>query len=140
MRAGLVFLLLICATRTVSAADPVFSHQRHAGVNLSCTFCHKGAAEKERAGFPAWATCRTCHPGKGETAIPSERIYRLPDFVFFSHARHAAAKAVCTDCHGEVKTQARITLHRSTKMAACVDCHKERQATQACTACHELGQ
>ena len=52
----------------------------------------------------------------------------------------AAAKVACAACHGDVKAQAKIEVHRSTKMAACVDCHKEHKATVACNACHELGQ
>lgn len=117
-----------------------FSHKRHAEVKLACTFCHAGAAVKERAGFPAWKTCATCHVGMAEKVIPSRRVYKLPDFAFFSHGKHAAGKVECASCHGEMKMQATVELFRSTKMAACVECHKERGATVACNACHELGQ
>jgi hypothetical protein len=133
-------IVLLCLAVFPAAAEPVFSHKTHANVNLSCTFCHKTAATSERAGFPAWKTCQTCHPQKEAQSIPTRRVYKLPDFVFFSHAAHSAAKVSCAACHGEVKEQAEITLHRSTKMAACVDCHKENNATAACNACHELGQ
>lgn len=117
-----------------------FSHKRHGELNLPCTFCHTTAASAERATFPAWKTCQTCHREKPVQALPSQRVYRLPDFVFFSHGRHATAKVECAACHGDVKAQAKITVHRSTKMAACVDCHKEEKATVVCNACHELGQ
>jgi hypothetical protein len=132
------FLLLgLCV---LTAEEAPFSHQRHAGVNLACTFCHKGATTAERAGFPAWKTCRTCHVEKAEQTIPSQRVFRLPDFVFFSHGRHTAAKVECAACHGDVKAQAKLESRGSTKMAACVDCHKEQKATVNCNACHELGQ
>ena len=132
-------MILFGAVLLSARAEP-FSHQHHAGVNLQCTFCHKTAATAERAAFPAWKTCHTCHTEMAEHPIPSRRVYKLPDFVFFSHARHSAAKVECTACHGDVKTQARIELHRSTRMASCVDCHKEIKATLVCNACHELGQ
>ena len=122
-------------------AEPApFSHKRHGELNLQCAFCHKTAATAERATFPAWKTCQTCHTEKAEQPIPSTRVYKLPDFVFFSHARHSAARVECAACHGDVKSQAKIELHRSTKMAACVDCHKVAKATVVCNACHELGQ
>lgn len=134
-------LPLLCLSLLAAAAEPApFSHKTHAGLNLPCTFCHKSAQTAERATFPAWKTCATCHTEKPEQSIPSQRVYRLPDFVFFSHARHTAAKVECAACHGDVKAQAKIELHRSTKMAACVDCHKESKATVVCNACHELGQ
>ncbi|HEU0121020.1 MAG TPA: cytochrome c3 family protein [Bryobacteraceae bacterium] len=134
------WLLLTVLLVPVWAEGPVFSHKRHANVNLACTFCHKSAARAERAGFPAWKTCATCHPDKREETIPSQRVYRLPDFVFFSHVRHVAAKTECSVCHGDVKTQEKIELAQPLKMAVCVDCHKANKATVACTACHELGQ
>ena len=130
-------LLLILFAVPAGAEPAPFSHKTHAAVNLACTFCHKTAVTAERATFPAWKTCRTCHTEKVEQTIPSRRVYQLPDFVFFSHARH---KMECASCHGDVKAQAKIEPHRSTKMAACVDCHREQQATVVCTACHELGQ
>lgn len=137
MRAVLFLCLFLAPVR---GAEPAFSHKRHAEVQLACTFCHKTAATTERAGFPAWKTCQTCHTTKADQSIPSRRVYRLPDFVFFSHGRHATAKVECAACHGDLKTQATVQLFRSTKMASCVDCHKERHATIACNACHELGQ
>lgn len=137
MRALTLFCLTLLAAL---AGEPAFSHKRHAKVNLACTFCHKGAATAERAGFPAWKTCHTCHTEKEEQPIPSQRVYRLPDFVFFSHARHTTAKVACAACHGDVKAQAKLEPNLSTRMATCVGCHKENQATAACNACHELGQ
>lgn len=134
-------LILFWVGLLAAFAEPEpFSHKRHADLNLQCVFCHKGAVSVERAGFPAWKTCQTCHTEKTAQAIPSRRVYKLPDFVFFSHARHSTAKVECTACHGEVKSQDKIAMHRSTKMAACVDCHKENKATVVCNACHELGQ
>jgi c(7)-type cytochrome triheme protein len=72
--------------------------------------------------------------------IPSQQIYELPDFVFFSHASHAAAMVECTTCHGNVAIQETITLNQPLKMKWCVDCHKQSHAAARCNTCHELGQ
>lgn len=122
--------------------EPVFSHKRHedAQVKLACTFCHKGAKTEFHAGFPEWKTCKTCHVDKAERTIPSRRVYKVPDFVFWSHEQHSLARIECTTCHGEVAAQDVLAEFRSTKMYACVNCHKEKKATVRCNACHELGQ
>jgi len=134
-------LFLLCFLSISAAADPfVYSHKRHSELNLQCSFCHKTAATNARAGFPAWKTCQTCHTEKAEEKIPSRRAFSLPDFVFFSHARHSTAKVECSGCHGDVKSQAKFEQTRAFKMATCVDCHKETKATVVCNACHELGQ
>jgi hypothetical protein len=72
--------------------------------------------------------------------VTGPAIYRLPDFVFFKHSRHAAAGIQCSTCHGDVWTQERIQPVLQMKMKACVDCHQARHATVTCTACHELSQ
>jgi hypothetical protein len=64
--------------------------------------------------------------------IPSRPVQKLPDFVFFSHARHVSGKVECATCHAAFEV--RYT------MKACVDCHRQAKATLVCTACHELGQ
>ncbi|HTM48130.1 MAG TPA: cytochrome c3 family protein [Bryobacteraceae bacterium] len=75
-----------------------------------------------------------------ETAIvPETPVYRLPDFVFFSHGKHKS-KVACEACHGNVWAGDTVKLQLSLKMKACVDCHRENKATIVCTACHELSQ
>ncbi len=71
--------------------------------------------------------------------VPEKPLYTLPDFVFFSHARHKE-KVGCATCHGNVWAGDAVKLHLSMKMKACVDCHKASHATETCTACHELSQ
>src|SRR5688500_12315848 len=133
-------LIFLCLLLIRASPEPAFSHKDHAALNLQSTFCHKTSTTAARPTFPGWKTCHRCHSEKAEQPIPSRRVYKLPDFVFFSHARHATAKIECAACHGDLKAQAKVELHRSTKMAACVDCHKESKATIVCNACHELGQ
>lgn len=119
-------------------AEPVFSHKTHAPLKMACTQCHGGAEVKERAGFPAVGQCQGCHKD-WSAKIPSQRVYKVRDFVFFSHLAHKG-KTVCADCHGDLWQQAAVTLFRPTTMIACVECHKEKKATEVCNSCHELGQ
>ena len=133
--------LLAIASFALAYDQPAaFSHRQHAPLKLKCTQCHSGAEKQERASFPAISECRVCHVSMTERTIPARRVYRVRDFVFFSHAEHAAAKLECSTCHGEVNRQDVIKLERPTTMAACVACHKETKATVDCNACHELGQ
>jgi predicted CXXCH cytochrome family protein len=117
-------------------------------LKLKCATCHTTAEKAERAGFPTVTVCAGCHVD-GPTAealregakFPAKRVYRLPDFVVFSHARHVAAKVECQTCHGEVAAQAALVKTiPSTTMKFCVDCHKAKTATVVCTSCHDLGQ
>ncbi|MCU1260109.1 MAG: hypothetical protein JWO80_2994, partial [Bryobacterales bacterium] len=68
------------------------------------------------------------------------RVYEAPDFVFFSHAKHAAARVECKGCHGDVMLQEFVQLQQPVKTKWCVDCHKASRAPTACNTCHELGQ
>jgi quinoprotein glucose dehydrogenase len=122
------------------APQPIaFSHKTHAAAK--CTDCHTGALTQTRAGIPDMARCALCHPemkGKGE--VEWVRVYKLPDFVFFSHARHAKGNVSCTECHGPVDTRDVLMKEVSTSMTACMNCHEQKRASNACTVCHDLGQ
>jgi hypothetical protein len=138
----------------MAAAPPPFSHKPHAELKLECAWCHTTAKTAERAGFPKAGKCMTCHqavktdsPAIRElAALPKDarpftaRVYKVADFVFFSHARHAAAKLDCGACHGPVWDGDAARQEPITTMKACVDCHRTHKATVACTACHELSQ
>ncbi|MDQ6666177.1 MAG: cytochrome c family protein [Acidobacteriota bacterium] len=117
-----------------------FSHKRHAALKLKCVLCHVQAATGDRAGFPAVDQCKVCHVDMASREIPSQRVYELPDFVFFSHATHANAEVECQSCHGEVMKSDTVQAAHPMKMKWCVDCHKQNKAVVACNACHELGQ
>lgn len=136
MKAVIFFALWI---GVLQGANPVFSHKKHAPLKMACVTCHTGAEAKDRSGFPAATLCQTCHR-EFNAKLPSQRVYKLADFVLFSHTVHAKAGAQCTTCHGDVWQQEALAVFRSLKMASCVECHKEKHATEACTACHELGQ
>jgi hypothetical protein len=93
----------------------------------------------ERAGFPAIEQCRVCH-ASSDAKIPSSRVFKVPDFVFFSHARHGAKGVKCQSCHGDVWSADVLKPAPAINMKFCVDCHKTKGATIVCTACHELSQ
>ena len=72
--------------------------------------------------------------------IPWVRVYRVPGFVFFSHAEHAADSLACNDCHGPVQERRVLSQEVSTNMVACMNCHAQRQVSNECHLCHDLGQ
>jgi hypothetical protein len=75
-----------------------------------------------------------------EKAFPTRRVYKIPDFVTFSHAKHGAAKVECAACHGPVMERDAQAREVPVTMKACVDCHKAKGASVSCNFCHELNQ
>lgn len=156
----LIFLLLIIGLgyskyqRIVLAEQPIaFSHRIHlTKVGMSCNFCHTYVDRSERAGIPAVKQCIDCHISiaKERPEIrkllaywgnrkPMEwiRIYKLPDFVYFSHKRHVRKGVDCSECHGEVKYMNKIYKANPLKMGWCVSCHREKGASIDCLTCHK---
>ncbi|MFN7995023.1 MAG: PQQ-binding-like beta-propeller repeat protein [Bryobacteraceae bacterium] len=117
--------------QTTTASPPApFDHRLHAPLNLTCTTCHATAESGVHAGLPAVSACLTCH--KTRAAPPTQAANQLPDFVFFSHARHHSANVSCDSCHSDI--------WKPMKMADCIICHRTNNAGTACTLCHELSQ
>jgi hypothetical protein len=157
-----VFVSLIaCAAVAQTAADgpaaPVqplpFSHRLHTSKGLSCKDCHAMPDPGDEAGFPATSKCMACHATiakdrpaiarlaefyKKQEPIPWKRVYRVPDYVSFSHKTHVLkAQAACETCHGPVQERDAIRKEKSISMAACIDCHAGNRASVACDYCHE---
>jgi hypothetical protein len=138
-------------------AEPVaFSHKRHRPLALACALCHPTVKTAERAGFPTAERCMSCHrtvkpdwpaiqklaamPGDARIA-PALPVYRVADFVFFSHGIHVEkARVPCEVCHGQAAARDKIVKEVTLDMKFCVDCHRAKSATIACNACHELNQ
>ena len=132
-----------------SPAQPIkFSHYVHAGQNKTdCNYCHYTAKISKTAGIPSGSICYNCHflvrngTRSGATEIakilahldekkPVEwvRIYKLPDFVFFSHEQHVSVGQInCEACHGNVKEMNRLYQVPDLSMGWCIDCHKTRK-------------
>ena len=138
------------------AAQPIpFDHRVHVAASLRCADCHTTVSTGERAGLPSAARCMACHRtvhaesapiqrlkqfAATKTAIPWVRVYKVPDFVFFSHRRHVAAKVACAECHGPVEQRDVLVKEVSTSMNTCYGCHVKAKASTSCDACHMLGQ
>ncbi len=156
-----VFITWILAVNAISfgrakgfePAQPIkFSHAVHAGQNKTdCNYCHYSAKISKDAGIPSGSICYNCHllvrngtrSGATEIAKVIEalnekrpvawvRIYKLPDFVFFSHEQHVSAGGItCDACHGDVKTMDRIYQVPDLSMGWCIECHKTRKVNMA---------
>jgi hypothetical protein len=132
-----------------------FSHKQHTAASIPCKLCHPNAGTAERAGMPSTAQCMACHEAikkdspliqklaafqKEEKAISWVRVYRLRDFVFFSHRTHSNAKVACGECHGPVEQRDALAAEVIHNMKSCMECHRVRKARNECHVCHELGQ
>ena len=130
-----------------------FSHKQHISAGLECKNCHEVPEPGDFAGIPAADKCMICHAGikkdsphiqrlaayhSQNTPVPWKRVYRIPDYVFFSHKEHLnRAKAICETCHGPVRERDVMRKEKETSMAACMDCHRTAGASLACDFCHD---
>ena len=135
-------------------AQPIpYGHKQHLALGLQCKNCHTMPDPGDYAGLPATETCMSCHNAvkKDSPAIqrlaeyhregkpvPWARVYRIPDYVFFSHQEHVTkAKAACEACHGPVREREVLRKEKDTSMAGCMECHRAVGASLACTYCHD---
>jgi hypothetical protein len=54
-----------------------------------------------------------------------ERVYDLPDYVYFNHSIHVAKGVGCVTCHGRVDRMPLIRQAVSLRMDWCLTCHRE---------------
>ncbi|MEE9461408.1 MAG: hypothetical protein V3V53_06235 [Bacteroidales bacterium] len=126
-----------------------FSHQIHAGQNkINCLYCHNTAEHSKSAGIPSATVCLNCHQlvvregtrsGSFEInkilravvnnePIVWNRVYNLPDHVFFSHAQHVkVGQLECAECHGTVEDMHIIRQFNDLSMGWCVNCHRDSE-------------
>ena len=130
-----------------------FPHTVHAGtLQLPCTFCHLFAERSRHAGVPPLEVCMGCHRTvatdreeikkltrhyEDKKPVEWNKVYVLPDFIYFSHKRHVKAGLACAECHGDVPGMLRIRRVRNLEMGWCVSCHRERNAPLDCVTCHK---
>lgn len=159
--AGLVVAVLVMvgaarSGRGRSAKQPIaFKHNVHVEENgMECTDCHAYAVTGVRATIPNIEVCTSCHEEalteSAEEArvvahihdgvpIPWQRVFWIPEHVYFSHRMHAGvAEIECVSCHGDVGAQTRPLTKPlvNLDMAACINCHAKRGVTEDCVACH----
>jgi len=136
-----------------------FSHRLHAGeLSVDCRYCHASVEISPSASLPPSRTCMNCHSlvsrdravlaplrESVETGEPTRwiRVHRLPDYAYFDHSVHVAARLDCSDCHGNVAAMEEVRQVEPLSMRWCLDCHRDPPETAAvrsgptdCTACH----
>lgn len=144
---------LLLAAVLYGQQQPVpYNHKTHLALGLKCNSCHKNPEPGELMGFPAESFCMTCHQAiktdsphiqklaaaaKEKKPIPWVRVYRLPEFVYFSHRVHTKAGAACDTCHGPVHEREIITKEVANNMKFCMACHAASKAPNKCDTCHE---
>jgi hypothetical protein len=118
-----------------------FSHEHHVGqLGIDCRYCHTEVEKAWFAGMPPTETCMTCHsqiwtnaamlaPVRESFAtdkpIPWQRVYRIPDYVYFDHSVHVAKGVGCTTCHGPVNRMPLMYQEPPLTMGWCLDCHRD---------------
>jgi hypothetical protein len=120
-----------------------FSHKHHVEDDgLDCRFCHASVETSAFAGMPPISTCMTCHSQlftdaamlkpvrdswKSGVPLHWNRVYQLPDFVYFNHSIHIAKGVGCASCHGRVDEMPLTQRVVSLSMQWCLDCHRDPQ-------------
>lgn len=147
---------IVAGSSNIAIEQPLpFSHKIHVtDIELECTDCHTRVEVHQRATLPLLEVCQDCHSDAmteteiesqllayiaSEEAIPWQRIYAVPDHVYFSHRRHVTlGQVACEECHGDV---ASFDLPPAApivpiEMDGCMDCHEKNHITNDCLACH----
>jgi hypothetical protein len=117
-----------------------FSHKHHVNDDgIDCRYCHTTVETSSFAGMPSTETCMNCHsqiwdqsptlqPVRESFAmnqpIQWNRVYRLPDYVYFDHSIHVQKGVGCSTCHGQVDQMSRMTQAVPLQMSWCLDCHR----------------
>jgi len=130
-----------------------FSHKTHAGVGVACKQCHPMPDPGDFATIARPPVCMTCHANVKTDSphikklaefhaagkrLPWAPVYRIPDWVSFSHKKHTAVEGItCASCHGPVAERAVLQREKDLSMAACMDCHNAKKASNHCLFCHE---
>lgn len=153
----LVFLFYLASTSNEVVTQPiVYSHKIHIeAAGLTCTDCHSSVESSAAASIPNLEICSTCHSEeplsqspeelklldfvKEGKAIPWERVYHVPDHVYFSHRRHVTKAGLeCTTCHGNIPefTSPVSSQFLPMTMNNCMNCHRKNNVSNDCLACH----
>ena len=144
-------------TRPPVPPQPVpFPHVSMVSRGIPCLFCHPDARTSPAAGIPSVYKCVGCHLVIGrdspliqqvlayweaQQSIPWVRIYRLPEFVQFSHRPHIAIGINCEECHGDVGQMSVTVPYESYRqMGWCLECHEHYTSNPLplteCQICH----
>ena len=72
---------------------------------------------------------------KEKKPVPWVRVYKLPNYVWFSHKVHSSS-AACAKCHGDVAARDVMVKEKPIDMNSCMNCHDEEKASNECNVCH----
>lgn len=150
---GSVFAALVVYQARAKRQPIAYNHKKHIDAGLECSACHTGIAEGDaRARLPGIGVCLNCHASDDDPKtkpirdyaekklpIPWQRVYQVPDHVYFSHRRHVDSAGLdCSVCHGNMKERETPVTRQavSISMTRCVDCHRAKGVTTDCLACH----
>lgn len=140
--AGMVWRTTSPVEADVAVEQPIpFSHKHHVGDDgIDCRYCHTSVETSASAGMPSTGICLTCHSQLFRDApvlaplheslrtgepIQWNRVYDLPDFVFFNHSIHVNKGVACVTCHGRVDQMPVLHRHQSLDMQWCIGCHRD---------------
>jgi hypothetical protein len=117
-----------------------FDHRHHTQDDgIDCRYCHTTVEKAATAGVPSTDVCMGCHnqvwnqspilePVRhsyfSRMPLRYNRVYDLPDFVYFDHSVHVNHGVGCASCHGRVDQMARVYQVPSLTMEWCLDCHR----------------
>ena len=118
-----------------------FSHEHHvSGLGIDCRYCHTSVETSSFAGLPPTHTCMSCHsqlftespmlaPVRASyrtgRPIQWQRVYDLPDYVYFDHSVHVRHGVGCETCHGRVDRMPLTYEAQALFMRWCLDCHRD---------------
>ncbi|HVV92307.1 MAG TPA: cytochrome c3 family protein [Hyphomicrobiales bacterium] len=117
-----------------------FSHLHHVGEDgIDCRYCHTSVEQGRFAGMPTTHVCMTCHsqlwtnaamlaPVRQSLAedkpIRWNRVYKLPDYVYFDHSVHVKNGIGCSSCHGRIDEMPLTRQAAPLTMRWCIACHR----------------
>lgn len=118
-----------------------YSHKLHAGeLAIDCRYCHASVEVSPVANVPPTSTCMGCHrvvkrdspalaPIRDSAASKRPmmwvRVHKLPDYAYFAHNAHLAARIGCVSCHGRIDEMEVVTQVEPLSMSWCLDCHRD---------------
>lgn len=117
-----------------------FSHRFHVSqLQIDCMYCHLGTEVSVTGVVPSLEVCMGCHRVAGSglepveelrgywergEQVPWEWVYKLPEFVQFTHRPHLRNQIPCETCHGQVAEMDRVYQATPLTMGWCLDCHR----------------
>lgn len=117
-----------------------FNHRFHVSeIQIECQYCHTGSEDQTVATMPSVELCMGCHQTVGSglapidslrgyaaqnRPIPWNRVYKVPEFVQFSHQAHLRSAIDCQECHGVVEEMDKIYKAQRLTMGWCLECHR----------------